>query len=624
MPAPPLWREEVFPGFDGGLVSQPDRQPPGECLLRQADNLWRRPDGLRTRPSVKAVSRFSRRQGTLEPLRQVEQTTGYSWWVEAFTQNGAAALQLFRLDADGRQITVGDPLAVSYAVITPTVSGWLAIADNHVYRLTGGQGAWINADGDIHIPVIRRGCRGCLPTEVQPLAGREHEELNHLTDRFSVDYTTDGESPRFYLPYSGLDDGEVTAVLTTDTGQRLTYRVTAGQTDSAPADGRYMRVSRAGGYVQFRSALWDDQDDPPPVSGREDNLRITAAKAGISGNLTRRMRQGAWLTGDDRRATLVLTGNAFDSSLICWSAAGDPLYFPASHTARVGDPQGYISAIQPLRDRLLLFKKSCIYMLTATTAIGAEPEKVYVTLYPSATGCDRPQTICMGDDRLFWVDTHGRVRSLSFSQMTTRQPPELLSTAITDPLREALTAAGSDTAAVWWRGQYLLRVGGAIWTFSPGKRPAWGRWTLDGRLSPDRMAVVGDRAELLCRDQNGGQATWVVCHLSDDESGEDRLEIGGQTVNAPIAYAAATTLWDVKAPDRKRMDAAALDADLPPGQALVLHFDTEWGAAERLRLTPGQSGGHWLPFRLSRFSRLAVRFAGKGFLRIRRLRIRVR
>lgn len=615
-----LRQEVTFPRLDTGVDTRPFSREMGEYTLDVGENVWWEQESLRTRPSLCLKNRLDRHAVTPTSPGELEETFSAAWWTETYIRDNVQYIRAFRLDEEGQCIATVEPLAAAYAVIMAWGDGWLAIADTGLFRLEPGTDAWVSCEEDIYVPTVMINGRGCLPAEMRSVDGEAYEEYNRLTDRFAATYTTDGTSPRFYLPQTGLGNDTVTAVLLDAEGRSLTYRAAAGASLSDTVDGRIMRVDRTGGYISFQDA--GGADAPPPAAGRENNLTVTASKQGIGGGeVIRGMRRGQWLKSDEYRSVLMLTGKEEDPSLICWFQPDDCLYIPQSHCTHIGDEHSGVTAIVSVRERLLLFKPRGMYLMTASNTEGAERRRFSVSLYPSGTGCTAPDTIQVGEDQVVWLDTEGRVR-LTFDQVTGRKAPDRLSGPIADELQKQTSAARRNASAVWWQGRYLLRFDRDIWVLTPDPdRPVWFHWTLDEGLSPGPWAAPGDRVELLCRAVENGRPIWAVYHLTADNTGQDQLWIDDAVTGVAIPYRVTTKLWDGELPEQRyRLDALRVEGELP-GQAVTVTLRTEGGTADTLRWTGDQMRGQRIPLRLARFRWLGLTLAGKGFLCWRRLRL---
>ena len=611
----------TLPAWEKGVDGRAGRTD--DTLLPETCNVWWEQEMLQTRPALRFVGTVARRAEALCLLPEMEaegETRPY--WLERYEQDGQTRLWCFCADEAGAAVPLSrEPLAAAYGVIAAVPEGWLAITDSGLFRLRARGGVWEACDEAAYVPLVMRGGRGCLPTESKPSGGQAYEEYNRLTDRFSAAYTTDGASTRFYLPQAGLANDAVTAVIDTADGGQLTYRVAAGQTDSAAADGRFMRVNRQGGYVQFRDAQ-AAEDNPLPAAPRENNMMVTAAKNGVGGRtLLAGLRQGCWLPGDQHRAALVLFGDPADPALICWSAPGDPLYMPQSHFTRVGDPHSAVTAITRLRDRLVLFKPQEIYMLTPSAAEGTARSRFSFTRLPVGAGCHCPATIQVGEERLLWMDGAGQVRMLTADRMNGREPAAVMSEAIAPMLAAYTTEQRAAASAAWWHGRYLLGIGRDVWVLDPRKEtaPVWFCWRWNEQVQPTAWAARGEQLELWCRAEQEKAPVWAVYRVQPDTTGADAVWDGTQTVTVPIPYAVHTRLWDGALPDKDKRLRAVEPVEWTLERA-TLTLRTERGEAQSLRLAGAV--GREIPCRMARCRQIALQLNGSGGWRGAAVRLR--
>lgn len=613
-------REEVtFPTLNTGVDSRPYARNIGDHALDVGENVWWQEDALSTRPSLRLKNRITRYTGgTLTRGAATDSSANALWW-EIYTEYGTAYLSAFRLDGEGRRVDELPPLAASKGTITPFGDGYLAVTDTGVFRLPAGETAWQDVIGFAYVPIVMRHGRGCSTEEPRPMNGEEYEEPNRLTDWFRASYTTDGVSHRFYLPVSGLKSEKVTAQLVNEEGRTKTYIIPASATVSPVIDGRIMQVDRSGGYVQFVDA--EGMTMPPAAAVREDNLVITAAKTGFGGgDLLTGMSQAVWWQADEHRSLLMLSGKADDPSLVCWLQPGE-WYLPKSRYTHIGDPHSGVTAMIPFDGRLLLFKERALYQMTVSSAEGADLDRLSVTLYPSAAGCDGANTIAVEDDRVIWLDTDGRVRRLTGSHISGRRAPDVLSEVMGDTLSAITSVQRGLASAVYYKGHYLLRLGNVLWVLNDRqKEPVWHCWTVDERLKSAKWAMSGGRLDWLCTEAEQDTPIWAVYTLADDGKGEDRLWLDGAVVTKPIPFKAETKWWNGDTlSDRYRVSGAGVEASLA-GERLHLSISTE-NQQVAVRLTDRQMKGGRLPLRLSRFRWLRLKLSGQGYLRWHRLRL---
>ncbi len=608
----PTARQEVaFPPLSTGMDSRASERLTGDYTHTVLHNLWWREGGLSTRPSVVSKGDFER-HAAVPTFLFAEEGTSESWWVESYTQSGTPYMLAFRLNEQGQKNGQMPSLAASYGVITPWQGGYLAIADTGLFFLGSLSGSWQDYSDHLYIPTVMRGIRGRLPAEVEPSLGDSGEEYNTLTDRFKVTFTTDGSSSRFFLPVAGLKNSEVEATLLQDNGRLSTFRVAAGETDSSMQGDCFMRVNRVGGFLQFLGA--DGLPMPPGTDGREENLVVTAEKAGVAGpSPLKGIRQGQWIKGDSRHARLLLTGDFSDPSRLCWLTPGEELYLPASQVVHVGDEHSPITAMAPLRDRVLLFKSRSVYLLTAGNTAGS----LTVTLYPSGNGCVSPQSVCTGADGAFWLDDEGRVRSLYGKDLASRHSPGMVSAPIAEDLGRLTPFSREQASAVWWQERYLLRFDRDIWVMDPTpEHPSWSHWTLPEELSVSAWRAVGSRLELICRLVEDNTLKLKVYHLIEDGAGQDRLWLEDNLVERTVPFGFTTKQWGADGSGHRfRTESVRLRGE--NDHPLTLLVCTEAGPLDRLRLTPAGMKQESFPLRMPPCPTVGLDLTGEGWLRLR-------
>lgn len=275
----------------------------------------------------------------------------------------------------------------------------------------------------------------------------------------------------------------------------------------------------------------------------------------------------------------------------------------------------------PFDGRLLLFKERALYQMTVSSSEGADLDRLTVTLYPSAAGCDGASTISVGDDRVIWLDTDGRVRRLTGSHISGRRAPDVLSEVMENTLSAITPDQRGLATAVYYKSHYLLRLSNTLWVLDDRQEePVWHRWTVDERLKCGPWAMSGGRLDWLCTETENSLPIWAVYTLADDGKGEDRMWLSDAVVATPIPFKAETKWWNGDTlSDRYRVVGVDVEASLA-GERLHLSISTE-NQQVAVRLTDRQMRGGRLPLRLSRFRWVRMKFSGQGYLRWQRLRL---
>lgn len=594
--------------LDGGLDMQaaPDRLE--DNRLSGCRNLWWKEGALRTRPGIRAlpgqaeailpavsdqpaaedavqpdaagraipVRRFLRREGGTLSVRTLRYDGVWEQGTGVITGSG------------GRSLTFDyGAAAAEWGVDT---DGVIVLDSNGrmLARLADGSG-YIDLEGQLYAPLLWKDGRGSANYgEVAPPEGSSPESPNLLTGRFRAQYTTDGEAAAFYLPLKGLDDLPVTAAYTNSQGTVITHTVPAG-TVRGPvgADGRCMNCVRAWGVVYFTDGE-SGQTSPLPMAGVENNFEVTAVKSNEANRaLVYNMGLCTWFGGDrsvkNGGGRLYLAGNPAHPAVICWSAPGNPLYFPADNRALVGDAGQAVRAFGRLGERLVIFKDremlAASYAAAETATAGFPLAQLH-----TGVGCSVPDTVALCGDRLIWAFDRkvyglhgGKVQCLSGGV------GKLLSALSDDDWGNASAAA--------YAGGWLLLVGQQLLFLDlKGEEPAWYCWdAADTGLTLERVLACGDQGVLLGQALLNGQNVRLAARLEGEADAVPLWRDGAPDVaEQPIACAFATRLFDFGRPlQRKTIHRAALGLAGPGAGQARFYTLSEWGRKP-------DSGG-WLP-----------------------------
>lgn len=289
-----------------------------------------------------------------------------------------------------------------------------------------------------YVPTIMKG--GVPSEDVYSKAnGTNFEPKNLLSRKYKCQYTTDGVGWRFVLPETLEGAVKISAVYENDNGDYIEHLVTPEEDETVckesedQGDHIFLRVDIVHGEIFFDEP---SQDAGNPLKAktfeeakRANNVTITVEKAPedhLSG-----MRFSTWFGGGSSGLSggtrLFLGGDSKDPSLIVWSSLNNPLYFPATNYAYVGDSDTPVTAFSKQSDMLVVFKENetfCLRyaqgytptaeQLEAQEAIDVESAQALFPMYPihPEIGCDCPGTICLCDNRLVWLNSDGRVYAL--------------------------------------------------------------------------------------------------------------------------------------------------------------------------------------------------------------------
>lgn len=525
-----------IPQLNGGYCRHHDGSD--NSRLFDVRNMWWKNGALTTRPGLSASG------DQLLPAADAATTDWIRWNDQDTLHGGAFSRRMLWVESDADGETVR-PAALTYDGRRRWLSNAYTLSDNEegegvfvsfdsrqlqqitdrpdvsgeILFLRSGEilGLPASATGDLipinryaYVPIIRRDGSGVTAPfgekEMRKITGVSAEEHNLLTPRFRMSFTTDGNASVFYLPYTCLDETEITASYTAADGTVYTYTVPVGTHMGLPAENGFeMHVDRAEGYVRFY--LMGNPAAFP--AGWENNLVVTASKTMQDTGMVFGMRRSLWFGGGDMSsgARLFMAGHPQYPGILAWSAAGNPLYFPASHRMAAGDPSQEITALARQGSLMIVFKPQEIY------AVSGEAKSFTVMQLHSGIGCDCPQTVVLCANRLVWLHSGGRVYTLAGTSPYNENNVRRLSHSIEKEWETVSAVQWRSASAGDYDGYYLLLAGNRVFAMeyactafekslsaSNGddrRQPGWYCWdfptcgaVLERLVARDRSAVI--------------------------------------------------------------------------------------------------------------------------------------
>jgi hypothetical protein len=328
----------------------------------------------------------------------------------------------------------------------------------------------------------------------QPPNGVTFEPKNILGNRFKCSYTTDGKGWIFVLPESIENAVKISAVYDDGTDvEPKEHSVTVAdhvpsqelrnhsfwQETTDRGDKRYLRVD-----VKTNEVWFTDKNgvalDPLPLADRGNNVTVTVEQKS-AGELSG-MKFSTWFGGGSSGLSggtrVFLSGDSADQSLVVWSSLNNPLYYPATNYAYVGNPDSPVTAFGKQSDMLVVFKTDEIYCMqyrqgyTPTAeqlenqeAIDVESAQALFPMFPihPEIGCDCPDTICLCDNRLVWLNSDGRVYGLfsngQFSENNVRELSKAVEPYLLNHSKGSLQSASAEKDG----NHYFLLVDGDMY-----------------------------------------------------------------------------------------------------------------------------------------------------------------
>lgn len=458
-----------------------------------------------------------------------------------------------------------------------------------------------------------------------------YESRNRLTERFRCHFTSDGTGVYYYLPL-GEVFGYFSVTLCRDGGDQV-FEIGSDSTVSVNAqNGLILHLDRAAGCFWFTNeagaptALTD--------SGRRNNVQAEAAVPHTELSPCE-MTFGAWYGGDRSTAAggtrLFLGGSDRSSATVLWSALDDPLYFPFSGYAVVGDPGEPLTAFGKQGGLLVLFKPHEIYtaQYVAGSAVSADDlESGRVTditaaaatfpLTPLHTeiGCDLPHTVALPGNRLVWACADGTVYGLTSVGGLSQHNVVRLSENIRPYLKTAETP--SVASAVACEGRYWLLWGDQLLVMTEGDTPVWHRftWPQNGTV-PLHLTRAGtvvllaaarptERGNGIFWFSADGEADTVVTH-----TGTGYFDVKYAFSQRPVTGMLCTKAYDMGQSDTYK-SVESIAVELTARGAVQASYLTERGEQADRPVTPDADGILRLTPHLTHVRQLGLRLTGEG------------
>lgn len=524
------YRVEV-PQLSGGVNLAEPASVIEDMQLADADNVWWKKGALRTREGLKKIASFT--------------TSDYSFLLEGNAISEREAV-VYRVVKSGDsftltpyRVTLGAPYAVqiatrgngsfTVAAVDEDVPSILAVkaetggsAGYYFYCETGdifrtatsadsGDASFVAVEP--YVPLVLVNGKGNMDESKSP--GVMYEGYNRIGSKFRAWYVPDGKSTTFALPTKNLDAVNATVeidLFNTNTKEMRTLTLTVPAASSTAAQYGYASfaplASEIGvtnsAYIQGTVHFFADKGEIqikcdvklgdanevvalPNVAGK-NAIRVTCSRADAEMKKSIcKMTRAVWFGGDRSGlgggTRLFFAGNPEKKNLVCWSDINNPLFFPESSYAYVGDSDGAVTAFGKQTDLLVIFKEHEIYAMqyvagksytvddvtsgrvTDVTALAATFP--LSPLHPSI-GCDCPNSVRLVNNRLVWISSDRHVYMMpSVNQWSERNVRDITA-RIRPALEEHTTAELKDTWAGEFYGYYFFMAGSAVFLLDVG------------------------------------------------------------------------------------------------------------------------------------------------------------
>lgn len=623
----------TVPALSGGLNVGTDPTLIGDTQLSDCCDMHWKDGMLRTRLGFVTDDKhfdkfalgtrtqyFTDRDGYLLMLAATDTEAYSDVYVTVFDQNGVPTGGYFNTMASpgtcGFLVPAGnDDAFAAYTAL-------LFLSDGDIYGVHAGNNVWEPLYDKAYVPLYMTGGTPVESRAETALTGTRVEPYNRLTEWFRCTYSTNGTGIYYYLPK--LREGSALSVTLTRASGTLTFTLANWERLSATVGGYQVQLDNTG------NCFWFVKDGKPCAvasEGIRGDVTAEAQHGYVLGPAITSMRFGTWYGGDrssEAGGTRLFLGGGHH---VMWSALNNPLYFPVTAYASVGDPDEALTAFGKQGEWLLLFKEHSLYAaeyvrsdtvtvedvesgaVTDTTATAVFP----ITPIHTEIGCDLPETVALLGNRLVWACADGTVYTLSTSGQLSQRTVTVISEPIRPLLRERTPAVSAGTVI---DGEYLLLWDNTLFLATDEATPRWTRWSFDG---------TGATAQSLCR-VNGKlripaayEVANVVVMFWFWQAGEQDTAIthsGTNWTNAVYTFT-PQTVWgrlctkqfDLGAPDEyKRLTGVFADA-AAQGKVSAAYV-TEQGVYSDVERTP-RDGVRLTPS-VSRCRRFALRLEGQA------------
>ena len=623
----------TIPALSGGLNVGTDPTLIGDTQLSDCCDMHWKDGALRTRQGFVTdgahVDTFALNQRT----SYFTDRDGYLLVLAAGDTESSADLHVTVFDKDGVPtggyfVTSGQPglcgLLVSAGSAEPLsrYTSLLFLSNGDIYGVNAGENLWEPLHDEAYVPLYMTNGTPVTTRADTALTGDRVEAYNCLTEWFRCTYSTDGAGIYYYLP--ALREDSALIVTLAREGGTLTFTVASGNRLSDTVGGYRVQLDRIGHCFWF---LKDDTPHAMASEGVRGDVTVKAQHAPVSAPAVTDMRIGTWYGGDRSQAaggTRLFLGGGHH---VMWSALGDPLYFPVTAYASLGDPDEALTAFGKQGQLLVLFKEHSLYAAEyvrsdAVTAedvqSGAVTDTTATAVFPitpihAEIGCDLPHTVALCGNRLVWACTDGTVYTLGTSGQLSQRAVTVLSEPIRPLLRGGTPSVAAGTVI---DGEYLLLWDNDLLIATDDTPSRWTRFAFEGtgataqhlcrvngKLRIPAAYPVGNTSVLYWFWQAGERDT-VISH-----TGESWADAVYAFASQPVRGMLCTKQFDLASPDEYK-HVTKVFADAAANGAVNAAYVTERGeytdlprtAHDGVRLTPG----------VSRCRRFALRLSGEA------------
>ncbi len=591
--------------FSGGINLSKGQKKIKDNQLSQAENMWFKEGILKTRPALrKSFSEdFLYKGQTTSSVNEMNVMVlkGERYYLQE-TKEFSEGNTIITLNFIGKSIIPAGKIQIQgdlpfFSVIFKDNIYIFFGVINKIYLIKKTGEADFSVpeevtEDEIYVPLVLTNCWSCYndsgKINAMLLKGAvRNEDFNILSNRYKMKFSQydpkcyfeafegDSKSRVSYMEYglpftTSKAEGEIYLEYTCYAGYTHRHKVSCPK-EEAPTveseaskliagDDLYLHAYIKGDvcHVTLNSSKEAEKYFPDIVSVEKyinNNMTINAPRTGAQWDKVALMKKMLWYgntsLGVNGGSRLFLGGNEKEESLLLWSDFENPLYFPESNYAYVGDKAQKITALARQGADLIIFKEREIYSTKyvqgeineSESPLNEQGKIAYfpMTLIHPLIGCDCPDSIQLLRNRLVFLNSSGKVYTVSQQNQYSEMNIYEISGTIEKLLKkEDLKNAKSAD----WQGFYLLFTGENVFVMDYNsygyinahyeENIPWFKWRL--RQSPLSVYVVGENLNTVTKYslKNGVKFTYsqfdervfedTVFEISEDNALKEKEE----------------------------------------------------------------------------------------------------
>lgn len=290
-------------------------------------------------------------------------------------------------------ITNGTHMTIYSGSLTPTAGGTFFVFGDNLYYMNGHEYIRITPGlvaSDV-IPYIPTVLVNRTPSGI---GGDTYEDENRIAAGKKIQFTADGTSTEYHLPYTELDASPAMTAIVNGTEM---------------AEGSGFTVNRTTGVVTFSTAPSQTTPATP------NNVEITCYKENVDAKNSIMSCTCITTYGSDRSMSVICGGPAAQPNAYFWSGNNslglDPSYFPFDYYNFAGNTDEYVTGFGKQQDMLVIFKERSIgkSKFSIETVNGMAYLKLPYTPVNDTVGCNIENSIRLIENNLVFANTESGV-----------------------------------------------------------------------------------------------------------------------------------------------------------------------------------------------------------------------